>query len=162
MQFSKSQYNNSLGNNIIRNNINNVVALNLFYKSTFKTKINFINDLTFSKNSFFNEGNAENKFLINSLQNKFETNIKFKKSLFLKFNVDTYVANTSQSINNFNFIDLGFTYKTKSQKTEYRFTAKNLLDIKYYSTFQNSDFFKGSNSISILRRYILFNASYSF
>lgn len=160
--LNKSQYNNSLGNGVIRSNRSKGVVLNLFYKSAFKKKINFINEVTFSKTIFFNQSNSNNKFVLNSLQNKFETNIKFIKSVSFKLNIDTYIANTAVAKNNFSFIDVGLLCKTKSQKFEYRFVAKNLLDLNSFVTFENRDFFKSSNAISILRRYMLFNASLSF
>lgn len=160
--YNHSTYSNSLSDTAIRNNVNETVTIELYYKSVFKGVVNFPNVCGFSNNTFVNKDAANaGRFSINALQNNFETMVQLNKRLLFMANFDTYLPNMYNWDSHLHFLDTSLGYGTKNKKCEIRLQGKNLLGNNRFVTFQNSDFSKGANETNPLPRSIVLHVSYA-
>jgi hypothetical protein len=160
--YNHATYNNSLSDTAIRNNVNKIISIELYYKSVFKGPINFSNVCGFSNNTFVNRDAANvGRFSVNALQNNLETIIQLNKRLLLTTNFDTYLPNMDNWDSHLHFLDATLGYSTKNKKCEIRLQGKNLLGNNRFVVFQNSDFSKAVNETNLLPRSITLHVSYA-
>ena len=156
--YNYSNYFNLLNSTNLRENISNQILNELSIRTSFKSKINFDNDVTSIQNT--NKNNASEKIINNSIINSFKIRYKPSKRIFAVISSDYYLPDTNNKKNNYLFLDANITFKPTNKHFEINLSAKNLLNKKMFSQIQTTDFSKNIFQNNLISRYIFINFTY--
>ncbi|WP_374174774.1 hypothetical protein [Flavobacterium tructae] len=151
--YSVNNYKNIVNQSELRNNQSLNYNAYLFLNTAFRLPVNFQNKFNYGITTFKSNNESTNRNIL--LSNSFKMIVKANKSLLLTFNYDYYLPNTKNS-DNFTFLDFEIKYKPQRTKwIEFWLSGKNLLDNKFYSQTNNSDFQTTIFQSSLMPRYFL-------
>lgn len=146
-------YKNIVNQSEIRNNQSLNYNAYFYFNTAFRLPINFQNKFNYSTINFKTDNENNNTNI--SLSNGFKILVKPNKSWLFTFSYDYYLPNTKNK-DDFTFLDLEIKYKPKKFKNiEFLLTGKNLMDNKFYSQTENSDFQTTIYQSILIPRYYL-------
>ncbi|MCI9846696.1 hypothetical protein [Flavobacterium pectinovorum] len=151
--FGHSNYKNVINQSELRNNQSLNYNAYFYLSTSFRLPVNFQNKFNYSTISFKSDDYDSNRNI--SLNNSFKILIKPSKFWLFTFNYDYYLPNTN-NLDDFTFLDFEVKYKPQRTKwIEFWLSGKNLLDNKFYSQTDNSDFQTTIYQNSLLPRYFI-------
>lgn len=156
--FSQSKYQNIINNSELRINKNQYYQNSFFFKTAFDFKINFENTIKLGQN--ISQTDTENKIRNNTFYNNFKIIIKPSKKYFFLLSSDYYIPDTSRK-QNYHFLDATWRYDP-NKIINFSFYAKNILNKKYFSQIETSDYSTAIFLNNIIPRYYMFNITYNF
>lgn len=156
--YSLSNYQNMLNNSALRNNKSQYIQNSFSFKTAFDIKINFENTIRFAKN--ISQSESENKFENNFINNNFNIIFKPAKKWFCLLSSNYYIPNTDKK-QNYHFLDFTLRY-IPDKIVEFSLFAKNILNKKYFTQIETSDYSSSVFQSNLIPRYYLLNATYNF
>lgn len=152
--YGINNYVNTINYGDLRKNRATNYSSYFFFNTSFRIPINFQDK--FNYNNINYQSDNQNSNTIISLNNSLKMLVKPNKFWLFALSYDYYLPNTKNK-DDFTFLDLEIKYKPKRYKNlEFWLTGKNLLNNKYYSQTDNSDFQTTIyQSILMLRHYLL-------
>ena len=157
--YGINNYKNIINQGVLRNNLSRNYNAYFFITTTFRLPLNFQNKFNYSNINFKSDNQNSNTNI--SINNSFQMLIKPNKFWIFTFSYDYYLPNTK---NNDDFIFLDFEIKYKPQRTkwiEFLLTGKNLLNNKFHSQTENSDFQTTIYQSSLIPKYYLLTLNFS-
>ena len=156
--YGINNYKNIINQGILRNNQSRNYNAYFFISTAFRLPVNFQNKFNYS-NIIFKSDNQNNNANI-SLNNSLKTLIKPNKFWIFTFSYDYYLPNTKHR-DDFTFLDFEIKYKSKKLKNlEFWLTGRNLLNNKFYSLTENSDYQTTIYQSSLMTRYYLITVDF--
>ena len=151
--YGINNFKNIVNQSELRNNQSRNYNAYFFISTAFRLPINFQNKFNYSNINFKSDNQTSNTNI--SLNNSLKMLIKPNRVLLFTFSYDYFLPNTKNK-DNFTFVDLEIKYKPKRFKNlEFWLTGKNLLNNKFYSQTENSDFQTTIYQSSLMPRYYL-------
>ncbi len=156
--YSIFNYKNIVNNSELRDNKNINSDNSVFLKTVFNLQINFENKTTYRSQI----NRSTNKFINNSIENKFKIIFKPTKYIFATTTFNYLIPSLNNRSNNFSFLSSKVLYKPKSKKWELDLSGVNLLNQKFFVQENNTDISSNIFQTNLLGRYFLVNFNYSF
>ena len=154
--FSKSDYFNIVNQNFIQN-FQYYNFIEFYFKTTFKSKLNFENRSKYvfneNKNYLLNNYNFINANFLNVIY-------KINNNVRITYTNETYLPNTSSQ--KYTFMDVSIRYLSRSKKTDFSIIAKNLTNLNSFEETSINEYSTATAGTNLLPRHILFNFTYSF
>lgn len=151
--YGINNYKNIVNQGELRNNQSRNYNAYFFISTAFRLPVNFQNKFNYTNINFKSDNQNSNTNI--SLNNSLKMLIKPNKYWLFTFSYDYYLPNTKNK-DDFTFLDLEIKYKPKRFKNlEFWLAGKNLLNNKFYSQTENSDFQTTIYQSSLMPRYYL-------
>lgn len=151
--YGINNYKNIVNQSDLRNNKSTNYNAYFFIKTAFRFPINFENKFNYRVVNFYSEN--ENTNVNISYSNNSKILIKPSKFWLFTIGYDYYLPNTKIN-DNFTFLDFDIKYKPKRLRwIEFWITGKNLLNNKFYSQTENSDFQITVYESSLMQKHYL-------
>lgn len=156
--YSMIEYQNIVNNSDLRKNKNYFYSHKLFFKTAFKTFVNFENTLNWYQS--VSKNNQSKGFTNNSILNEFNFIIKPSKKWHMIFSYDYFLPDLNQQYNNFNFLDLTVRFNNDDRKIKPSLVFKNILNERNLEQINTSDISTSVFRTNLLNRYFLLNLTY--
>lgn len=158
--YGVSTYKNVVNNSEIRSNKNQFFNMELYIKTAFDGVINFRNVLKFS--NFISKSEGGSEFTNSGLNNSFKILVRPSKKIFLECVADYFLPNSSNTVENYLFLDVLLKYKFKHNRLEFNLTGKNLLNESNFEQVQTTDISTNVYRTNILPRHLMFTVMFNF
>ena len=158
--YAVSEYKNIVNNSDLRSNKMNSLYIHLYGKTAFDFPINFQNELKIT--NFNSKSNNEfEKFKNTTINNSFKILVKPDRFWFGSISLD-YFQTSTQSPNEYYFLDTMIRYRTPNKIWEFTLTGKNLTNNKFFEEIYVSDYYNSTSLQGLNRAYLIFGLSFSF
>jgi hypothetical protein len=151
--YGINSFKNVINQSDIRNNQSRNYNAYFFISTIFNLPVNFQNKFNYNNVNFITNNQTSNTNI--SFSNNLKMLIKPNKSWLFTFSYEYFLPNTKNN-DDFTFLDFEIKYKPKKIKfIEFWVTGKNLLNNKFYSQTENTDFQTTTYQSSIMPRCYL-------
>ncbi|MFY8159792.1 MAG: hypothetical protein ACOVNU_00550 [Candidatus Kapaibacteriota bacterium] len=151
--FSVNNYKNTVNQGNLRNNQSLNYNAYFYINTAFRLPVNIQNKFNYGASNFISDNQNMNPNI--SVNNSTKLLIKPNRLWFFSINYDFYKPNTKNK-DNFIFLDFELNYKPKKlKKINFILTGKNLLNNKFYTKNDNSDFQTILYRSSLMTRFYL-------
>ncbi|NJL13282.1 MAG: hypothetical protein HC913_09970 [Microscillaceae bacterium] len=160
LNYSIAQYNNVLNDSELRTNRANTFSSDFSVRTAFDIPVNFNNAFSFlTSQSRSKEGES---FRFSSLTNTFELLFSAIKNVPITVSAAYFVPNLSNGRQSLLFLDVQLLFLPPKAKFELEAVFRNLLNTDNFIQLEVNDFSTSVFQTSLLPRYFLINASFSF
>lgn len=151
--YGINNFKNVINQSDIRNNQSRNYNAYFFISTVFNLPVNFQNKFNYNNVNFITNNQTSNTNI--SFNNNLKMLIKPNKSWLFTFSYEYFLPNTKNK-DDFTFLDFEIKYKPKKLNfIEFWIAGKNLLNNKFYSQTENTDFQITTYQSSLMPRYYL-------
>ena len=158
--WSFSNYQNALGDYVLRHNTWNSYNSSFFFFSQFGLPVNIENKLNVNVSKYSNDFSVTKVTMLN---NTCKLVSKPIKNCLFSVSQDYYQMVSRDSNDSFYFIDFDFKYQSGSKKwLSFSIVGKNLLNVRHFTQIRNSDYSYSAYQSNLLPRYFLLATNINF
>jgi hypothetical protein len=158
--FGINNYKNIINQSELRNNQSSNYNAYFFISTAFRLPFNIQNKFNYSTINFKTDNENSNTNI--SLNNSTKLTVKPNRFWFISVNYDYYIPN-NQNKDKFSFLDFDVKYKPEKLKNlNFTLSGKNLLNNKFYTQTDNSDFQITQYRSSLMLKFYLLTIDFKF
>ncbi|WP_445455976.1 carboxypeptidase-like regulatory domain-containing protein [Flavobacterium sp. HNIBRBA15423] len=159
--YSLSFDKNIINDSSLRNILGKTFYSQLTARTSFKSKINFSNKISFLNNSFeVKKETTKNNF--SSLTDQFKIMYRNNAKNFKVDFVSNFISPDLNQNNNYLFLETEINYTPKNKKISYSIIGKNLTNNKTFETKSVSDYSSSISSHNLISTYLMLKVTSGF
>jgi len=156
--YSIFNFKNIVNNSGLIDNKSTFFSNGVFFKTAFKSSLNFEN-----KTTLFSQGNqGQSSFFNKSIENNFRLIYKPSKQILGSITYNQFIPNLSDKKNAYLFLNSEISFKPRDKDWEAGVAGVNLLNENSFVNRNISDISSNILRVNLLQRYFLFTFKYSF